>query len=245
MYKPSIKNYKPFYIQGEGSAIDILDTYGIVAMTNPYKVPSVKEPYSQEWFDEDGKDVYIPSVQVYNSIELEVRFYCKTYTENGVSCVDSLKSQVSSFRELVSKGWLRVVDQYTGIGFRRVRYVETSEEEYKHMDDWARLMFTMKFEVEDLRTGMVLSGTSINARNNAVCSTSAGTKAKNITISGYTPSPMDVISVKFNNGNTNTAPTLSVNGGAAKNVKGLTGIASGVYYALRYDGTEWNNLGLI
>lgn len=86
-----------------------------------------------------------------------------------------------------------------------------------------------------------------------VCTTGASTKAKTVTIdysgslslfTGLT------IRVKFSNANTNSAPTLNVNGTGAKSIMshGTTPAGSGAWTAgsvviLTYDGTFWQISG--
>jgi hypothetical protein len=52
-----------------------------------------------------------------------------------------------------------------------------------------------------------------------VCSTASATVAKVVTISGYTPTPGDILAITFTNGNSAVSPTLNINGTGAKNIK--------------------------
>ena len=52
-----------------------------------------------------------------------------------------------------------------------------------------------------------------------VCSTTSTTVAKVVTISGYTPTPGDILAITFTNGNSAASPTLNINGTGAKNIK--------------------------
>ena len=96
-YIPDIANYKPFYIQtdADNTAIDTT-TWGMVAKSNPFPVlPQPKEPYKNEWLDEDGDDEYTVQMH-YEAIEFDVQFYIKTLGENAES---DLLSQLSAFFE--------------------------------------------------------------------------------------------------------------------------------------------------
>ena len=86
----------------------------------------------------------------------------------------------------------------------------------------------------------------------ATCSTAAGTKAKVATITptvtGWTLYTGATITVKFTNANTNTAPTLNVNGTGATAIKTYSGEAlsadeykwpAGATFAFTYNGTNW------
>lgn len=87
--------------------------------------------------------------------------------------------------------------------------------------------------------------------NYGVCSSSATTVAKTVTVnnSGFVLSEGVRVKVKFNNRNSAESPTLSVNGAAAKPIvtKGSYGVGKGESYSwgsgsvveLTYDGTSW------
>jgi hypothetical protein len=87
------------------------------------------------------------------------------------------------------------------------------------------------------------------------CATAAGTVAKVVTISGYTPAEGDLVAVKYTSGNSASSPTLNINDGGAKAIKlggqnptGASGTgaaycsANGVVVYL-WDGTAYNQLG--
>lgn len=152
-YIPDIINYKPFYIQtdAEEGAIDTT-TWGLVAKTNPFPaLPTPKEPYRNEWLDEDGDDEY-NDVMHYEAFEFDVTFYVKAIGEGAESV---LVSQVRAFFEKIRNGEFMVFDSYTCLGRRKVRYAGYSEEEYKYMkgvtasEDWARAIFKVTFKVND------------------------------------------------------------------------------------------------
>ena len=62
LYVPPIRGeYHPFYIQlsGSNSAVDVMSTYSVIIKTHDY--PSFrkpKEPYKNDWKDENGDDEY-------------------------------------------------------------------------------------------------------------------------------------------------------------------------------------------
>lgn len=152
-YIPDIINYKPFYIQTdvEEGAIDTTQ-WGLVAKSNPFPaLPTPKEPYKNEWLDEDGDDEY-NDVMHYESFEFDVTFYVKTIGEDAESV---LVSQTRQFFDKIRNGEFMIYDAYTGLGRRKVRYAGYSEESYKHMTetdsskDWARAIFNVTFKVND------------------------------------------------------------------------------------------------
>lgn len=148
-YVPEIVDYKPFYIQTDADATAI-DTrsWGMVAKSNPFPLlPTPKEPYNNDWKDEDGVDEY-NAVMHYKAIEFEVDFYVKTIGPLPHSMA-MLRGQISSFFNRISKGEFKIYDSYTGIGRRRVRYAGYTEKEFKSTDKWSRAIFTVKFKVND------------------------------------------------------------------------------------------------
>lgn len=173
VYIPEIIDYKPFYIQTDvdTKAIDTI-TWGLVAKTNPFPVlPNPKEPYKNDWADEDGDDEYIGltdkngdyhSGMRYEPIEFDVSFYIKTEGENAEK---TLISQVESFFEKISRREFKIYDSYTGIGRQKVRYAGFNEESFKKnllkSNGWARAIFSIKFKVNDPITRITLSGDTL------------------------------------------------------------------------------------
>lgn len=158
VWLPFIKDYKPFYIQCEGdaSALDTAAKWGLVAKTNPYPaLPTPKDPYNNEWEDENGDDEYV-TLLYYESFTFDVEFYLKAYAETGKDAVTVMRGQMSDFFEHIRNGEFKVYDAYTGIGRRKVRYAGYEEGEFKARDDWARITFTVTFKVNDPVTFMRL-----------------------------------------------------------------------------------------
>lgn len=162
-YIPDIVDYKAFYIQtdADDTAIDTT-TWGMVAKSNPFPaLPQPKEPYKNDWLDEDGDDEYANQI-FYEAFEFEVQFYIKTVGENAES---DLLSQLSAFFEHIRHGEFKIYDSYTGIGRRKVRYAGYNEEEYRQRiikkDSWARAIITIKFKVNDPITKIVYNGNQL------------------------------------------------------------------------------------
>lgn len=159
-YIPEISNYKPFYIQSEGdsAATDTASAFGMVAKSNPYPLlPSPKEPYRNEWKDEDGDEEYTKKMY-YEAFEFEVSFYVKTL---GSSAASTLRSQVLAFFDKVKDGEFKTYDSYTGMGFHKVRYAGYTEESFKSRSNYARAIFKVKFKVNDPVTRFGFSSGSI------------------------------------------------------------------------------------
>lgn len=162
-YTPNIVDYKPFYIQSgaDTAAIDTASVYGMVAKVNPLPLmPEPKEPYSNDWKDEDGDDEYTAKMY-YEAVEFEVSFYIKAYATSSLTAEAVLRSQVDSFFAKVRDGEFMTYDSYTGVGFRKVRYAGYEEESFLRRSTWARAIFTVKFKANDPVTRTYLSGGAI------------------------------------------------------------------------------------
>ena len=96
--------------------------------------------------------------------------------------------------------------------------------------------------------GMSIDGTA-DRTNYGVCSTSGSTTAKTVSCTGFSLITGAEITVKFNNTNTASNPTLNVNSTGAKAIyyKGKAVpsgyILSGGTYTFRYNGTQWELVG--
>ena len=162
-----ITNYKPFYIQyGENAlATDTKTAWGMVAKTNPYPLlPTPKDPYKNDWKDEDGDDEYTTYMH-YKGFEMEVEFYVKAVDGTTTTAAADLHTAVWSFFTSVREGNFRVYDAYTGLGFQRVRYAGSDFEDatFKERNGTATVMFTVKFKVNDPVTRMTLNNGVITA----------------------------------------------------------------------------------
>lgn len=156
---PQISNYKPFFIQTKEDDKAYPTTFwGLVAKTNPYPLlPTPKEPYKNEWNDENGDDEYVETMY-YNSIEFTVSFYIKAYDDIGArSAEEIIRQNVSDFFAKIKEGEFKIYDSYNGLGRQKVRYAGYSEEEFKRKDNWARAIFEISFKVNDPITRMVMS----------------------------------------------------------------------------------------
>lgn len=156
-FVPSIINYKPFYVQTQDdvSAIDTAH-WGLIAKSNPYPVlPSPKQPYKNEWKDEDGDDEFLDSI-CYSALSFSVLFYVKAFKDNGRSAKEVLISQIDDFFNKIKAGEFKIYDSYTGIGYRKVRYESFTEESFKARGTWARSIFKITFKVNDPITRMTI-----------------------------------------------------------------------------------------
>lgn len=157
---PYINDYKPFYIQAkEDSAAWDTTVYGLIAKSSPYSaLPEPKDVYKNDYKDEDGDDEYNTEMY-YKSFTFKVKFYIKAYASGTRPATDVLRSQMAAFFGHIRNGEFSVYDAYTGLGRRKVRYAgyEEADGGFKARDDWARLIFSITFKVNDPVTAMTLT----------------------------------------------------------------------------------------
>ena len=162
-----IANYKRFLIQyGENAtATDTKSAWGMVAKSNPYPLlPTPKDPYKNDWKDEEGDDEYTTTMH-YKGFEMEVEFYMKAIAGTNTTAAAELHLAAWSFFSAVREGNFRVYDEYTGLGFQRVRYAgsDYDEDSFKERDGVATTFLKVKFKVNDPVTRMTLVNGVITA----------------------------------------------------------------------------------
>ena len=138
-YVPPIHGYKPFYIQNATDST-AWDTYGLVAQTQPFPDNYyVKDPYKNDWFDENGDDEYV--VAMYRkAFEFTVKFYVKAYPvtgQNAKTAIDVLNGQVATFRGKIIPGVFKIWDSWQEKGFQGVRFVKDAVENREITDEYA------------------------------------------------------------------------------------------------------------
>lgn len=158
-YIPDIIDYKPFYIQTDVDEVAVDTTaWGMVAKVTPFPIlPTPKEPYKNDWLDEDGDDEY--NVQMhYEAFEFEVKFHIITIGDNAVA---DLVSQVEDFFAKIHNGEFTFYDSFTSIGRRKVRYAGGAVEEFRNnirkRGYKASCDIPVTFKVNDPITKMTLS----------------------------------------------------------------------------------------
>lgn len=148
--------------------MDTAATWGMVAKSNPLPaLPAPKDPWSTDWKDEDGLDVWADSM-VYDPVEFSVAFWVKAYADGGETASAVLLGQLRGFFDTVRSGHFMTYDSYTGVGFREVRYAGADVDGLSDMSlvargDWAKTVLTVKFIADDPVTRVALSGGSLSA----------------------------------------------------------------------------------
>lgn len=160
-YIPDIIDLKPFYIQAsfDSSARKTTD-WGLVPRVNPYPLlPTPKQPYKNEWLDENGDDEYCSRMH-YEAMEITVGFYVKAYDISNKTAETQIREQIDSFFSYIRNGEFMIYDSYTGLGWQKVRYAGYEEESFKRRDvgadKWASAKFSVKFKINDPITRVVL-----------------------------------------------------------------------------------------
>lgn len=164
-YVPAISNYKPFYIQ---NATDVTawntTTYGLVAQAQPFPDNyEVKEPYKNDWLDENGDDEYVAAMKR-KAFEFTVKFYVKAYPttgQNAKTAIQVLNGQLADFRGKIIPGEFKVWDSWQEKGFQKVRFVRDSVENKEITDDYAWVILAVTFKVND-------PSTAVSFANNAI-----------------------------------------------------------------------------
>ena len=162
VYVPDIIDLKPFYVQSstDTKAKDTTE-WGLVPRVNPYPLlPTPKQPFKNEWFDENGDDEYTRRM-FYEAIEISVGFYVKAFDSATKTSEEQIREQIDSFFSYIRNGEFMIYDSYTGLGRKNVRYAGYSEEAFKRRENggkrWSSARFTIKFKINDPITRIVLN----------------------------------------------------------------------------------------
>lgn len=156
VYIPDIVNYQPFYIQtdADSAAIDIKSQWGIIVMTNPDIVlPKAKEPYKNEWLDENGDDEYNAQM-FYEAMEINVSIYVSADTPAEVRQIKD------RFFEKIQQGEFKIFFSAMQRGYRKVRYVSETIDR-KILSKRHTEISTLTFKVNDPITHVNLIGNKL------------------------------------------------------------------------------------
>ena len=156
VYIPDIVNYQPFYIQtdADSAAIDIKSQWGIIVMTNPDIVlPKAKEPYKNEWLDENGDDEYNAQM-FYEAMEISVSIYVSADTPAEVR---QIKDRLF---EKIQQGEFKIFFSAMQRGYRKVRYVSETIDR-KILSKRHTEISTLTFKVNDPITHVNLIGNKL------------------------------------------------------------------------------------
>lgn len=125
VYKPDILDYQPFYIQtnADQTAIDLRSQWGIIIKSNPNpSLPKAKEPYKNQWLDENGDDEYTAEMH-FEAMEITIGIYVSCKGSNQAQSVAELRQIKRAFFEKICNGEFMIYDSALQNGYRKVRYV--------------------------------------------------------------------------------------------------------------------------
>lgn len=165
-YVPLIRDYKPFYIQTSGD-LSAWDTtaYGLVAQAQPFPENyEVKDPYKNDWKDEHGDDEYVAQL-FFKAFEYTVKFFIKAYPDitNEKSAVAVMNGLRDAFRAKLVPGEFKIWDSWQEKGYQQVRYVKEVVEDRHVCDEYAWMIFSVTFKINDPNTGVTFSNNAISA----------------------------------------------------------------------------------
>lgn len=164
-YVPTIRDYKPFYIQtaSDATAWDT-QAYGIVAQSQPFpEAYEVKEPYGNNWHDEDGDDEYVASMH-YKAFEHTIKFYIKAFPATGKTAINVLNGLRDEFRAKLVPGEFKIWDSWQERGYTKVRFVKDSVDTRVITDEYAWMIFSVTFKINDPATRVTYSSGVITAQ---------------------------------------------------------------------------------
>lgn len=146
---------------------DTIEQWGFWGKDVPFQaVGEVKEPYSNDWFDEDGDDEYIPDKLMMKGYEMEVEFghrYYEKQTTGGGTTTDTTKDDLAAFiKYLTGKDGsgveMMMYCTWTGIGRQKVRFAGINDKaEFVKDGNSCALMVKMRFKVNDPVTDVAVS----------------------------------------------------------------------------------------
>jgi hypothetical protein len=138
---------KKYYIQAqEEVAKDVFATWGIRVLSseNVENLPQVKEPYVEDWPDEQGSDEYLPEATLYSSKEVVLNLLIQTKTQ------DELEDNVADFMNYISShGSILYYEEYGRSGFRG-RYKGSTITTKRYRSGQCTFEFSISFVVPQL-----------------------------------------------------------------------------------------------
>lgn len=154
--------YKKFLIQQQsfdgsiyqnvGDVIDTCQQFNVVCQQMPFKrLPETKELAKNDWSDEDGEDVYIPSAGLkFKAYDLEATFLYVGTKQDFATDLMNFTNFIYGRNEN-GNPFLKIYDEYTQIGRRGVFVMSVNEEKliYDDVNPDAIAQIKVKFRVTD------------------------------------------------------------------------------------------------
>lgn len=119
----------------KGTVVELLESFGIICMDIPFKMfPERKDLPTRDWPEEDGLDVYVPSVIPMKSYDLDVKFLCKGSKSNIRGNITSFIKFLYGRNSGAVGGRLAIYNEYTGKG-RKDLVVSKVEDDLLYITD--------------------------------------------------------------------------------------------------------------
>lgn len=165
----NIRNYHNLYFQADTDLSAWTEgAYHLVAQSQPYQDnATIKEPYKNTWFDEDGDDEY--TAQLFRSaFEFQVKFFVKAVIGqndvDGSVAMGEIVDQRNAFRDrLIGAGAFKFYDDWNKCGFRSVRFVKDETEDRRIGNGAAWMIFSVTFKANDPNAVALSGGSIVNA----------------------------------------------------------------------------------
>lgn len=134
-----------------GEIFDTKERFGLWIQHSPFTItPAPKNILTQEWKDEDGEDVFIPSNIVHSAYDMELTF---VYLRNDGQAVNN----ITAFIDTIKGKWLKIYDSYIQQGRQGIYMIECdSQPTFKRRNNYNLAIFTCKFKVNDPDTNITL-----------------------------------------------------------------------------------------
>ena len=153
------------YVQKEGKAedgsdkypvLDLVESFGIYGKEIPFVVGGeVKNVHTNEWYDEDGDEEYVPDKLLLKAYDITIDFAYKgkqrSANEKVLSFIDYLTGRTDG------ASVMKLYSTYTGIGRQNVRLVKVNDDcELVREKGYDVLIFKVTFKINDPVTNIVL-----------------------------------------------------------------------------------------
>jgi hypothetical protein len=161
--------YEKIYIQKMGTSTTMKETsvdFGLYGMEIPFHLGGeAKELPSNDWPEYDGEEEYVPTgglpLQAY---EIKVRFGFKNDGNTSATGYKTARKAMRDFRDYLTGRdaaggvWMYILDEHTGIGRQKVRFVSMDDEPtYYKGNKGERLFFEVTLKVCDPVTDVIKS----------------------------------------------------------------------------------------
>ena len=152
------KEYKPFLIQKmtDGAEVRGSEDWNIYVKHVPFQpVGNLKEPFTRDWPDRNGKEVYYPATPVYESYDMECEFAYKG-DENTATPMTRL-----FIHYLAEGGMFKFFDTFNQIGRQSVYYKSfTPDKYYNTVENMATFKVVMSVNDPDTQITLTKQATT-------------------------------------------------------------------------------------